>query len=105
MRGTELDWAYTPKRVRPRQDISKRRGQNLARNLGHAVGKLDEINPVIQARARTLQSPRAASQYGSDSCLLSPCRFALAVGGDDVPDKKQRHKLHQLTHAHARDRA
>ena len=105
MRGTALSWVYTPKRVRPRQDISERRGQHLVRNLICTVGELDEINPVIQARSRTLQSPRAASQDGSNSCLLSPRRFALTVGGDDVPDKKQQQKLRQPTHAHAQDRA
>ena len=105
MRGTALNWVCAPKSVRPRQDISKRRGQNLARNLVCAVGKLNEINPVIQARARTLQSPRAASQYGSDPRLLAPHRFALAVGGDDIPAKKQKQKPRQPTHAHARDRA
>ena len=105
MHGPALDLACTPERVRPRQDISECRGQNLVRNLGAAVGKLDEINPVIQARSRTLQSPRAASQYGSDSCLLSPRRFALAVGRDDVPGKKQQQKIRQPTHAHAQDRA
>ena len=89
MRGTALNWVYTPNRVRPRQDISERRGQNLVRNLGATVGKLDEINPVIQTRARTLQSPGTASQYGSDSSLLPPRLFAFAVGGHDIPDRSK----------------